>query len=486
MAVMMSCKNKGQQTVEASEADSVAVDSVLAELNDTTPLPTVLYYMNPQNMMVVYWTDSNEPKKDKDNAEYFNSIYSEWSTQNMFQRNAAGYTKMLMDDKLVDIKFVGEVTKNPDGKEMYGGELHGRPTIPSPGLKYAFANPKDAPKGDDWSNMYIIVHKDYLNSRKQLKIDYPDSEKPMPKAVVQKMEQKYGMKASHSMICSKIDGRYTQGFIQFVGEYKNAPKEPYNDYKRCLALEIIVDGDSIYTLESLGYYDEESKSCTWNADDGGDYCPTNISAAFEGPKGLELCYRHSAPESCTVGMYFPRNGVINELRYACYHVMVDEQEPLWNSEIAEMQRLYLKEGDGDKDYPLKKYYFIDIDNDGIDEVWMCDKDEHISALFTFKDRKPKLICAETPKMKASFFRMRDQKGAVKIAGSAGGPSIASELYIIKKSQVADRFFMMEVEGEITDAQLNGKTLTKWEAADYLDKQPMEPYKPYTYWIEKQE
>ena len=485
IAVMMSCKNKGQAS-EASGADSTAVDSVLAELNDTTPLPMMLYYMNPQNMMMVYWIDPTEPEKTKDNADFYNDIHNGWGVQNMFTRNAANYTKMLMDDKWVDIKFIGEVTKDPDGKTLYGGEMHGRPSIPSPGLKYAFANPKDAPKSDEWSNMYIVVHKDYLTSRKQLKIDYPDSEKPMPKAVVKKMEQKYGMTASHSQICSKIDGRYTQGFIQFVGEYKKAPKNPDNDYKKALALEVIIDGDSLYTLEVLGYYDEESKSCTWNADDGGDYCPTNIYAAFEGPKGLELCYRHSAPESCTVGMYLPRNGEINELEYACYHVMVDEQEPLWNKEIAEMQKLYLKESEARKDCPLKKFNFIDIDNDGIDEVWMRDKDENIGALFTFKDRKPQLICIETEKMKASFKRSNDGRGSVKIAGPAGGSSYATELYVLKKSQVVERFFMMEVEGEITDAELNGKTLTKWEAADYLDKTPSIDNKPYLFWQEKEE
>ena len=161
IAVMMSCKNKGQAS-EVSGADSTAVDSVLAELNDTTPLPMMLYYMNPQNMMMVYWIDPTEPEKTKDNADFYNDIHNGWGVQNMFTRNAANYTKMLMDDKWVDIKFIGEVTKDPDGKTLYGGEMHGRPSIPSPGLKYAFANPKDAPKSDEWSNMYIVVHKDYL------------------------------------------------------------------------------------------------------------------------------------------------------------------------------------------------------------------------------------------------------------------------------------------------------------------------------------
>ena len=38
MAVMISCKNKGAAG-DAADNDSTAVDSVMAELNDTTPLP---------------------------------------------------------------------------------------------------------------------------------------------------------------------------------------------------------------------------------------------------------------------------------------------------------------------------------------------------------------------------------------------------------------------------------------------------------------
>ena len=482
---MISCKNKGQAE-EAADTDSTAVDSVLAELNDTTPLPMFLYYMNPQYMQMVYWTNAEKPQKTEDNAEYYAEMLNSWGLQDIFHRNAAGYTKMLLDNKWVDIKFIGEQLKDPDGKVMYGGELHGRASIPSPGLRYAFVNDKDIPKGEFFGGMQVVVHKDYLTSRKQLKIDVPKGEKPMPKALVQQMEQKYGMKASHSLICSMIDGRYTQGFIQFVGEYKKAPKDPNNDYKKALALEVITDGDSIYVQERLGYYDEASKTCTWNADDGGDYCPTSIQAAFEGPKGLELCYCHGAPESVTVGMFFPRNGKLNELEYECYHALIDEQEPLWDKEIAEMQKLYLKDGNADKDCPLKKYDFLDIDNDEINEVWMCDKDERISALFTFKDRKPQLIGVETGKMKASFFRANDNKGAVRIAGPAGGASYATEFYVLRKSQVVDRFFMMELEGEITEAELNGKTLTKWEAAEFLDKSPSNEYKPYIYWKEKEQ
>lgn len=40
MAVMIGCKNKGA-AAEGSETDSTKVDSVMAELNDTTPLAHV-------------------------------------------------------------------------------------------------------------------------------------------------------------------------------------------------------------------------------------------------------------------------------------------------------------------------------------------------------------------------------------------------------------------------------------------------------------
>ena len=59
MAVMISCKNKGAAG-DAADNDSTAVDSVMAELNDTTPLPMFLYYMNPQYMQIVYWSNEGD------------------------------------------------------------------------------------------------------------------------------------------------------------------------------------------------------------------------------------------------------------------------------------------------------------------------------------------------------------------------------------------------------------------------------------------
>jgi hypothetical protein len=166
--------------------------------------------------------------------------------------------------------------------------------------------------------------------------------------------------------------------------------------------------------------------------------------------------------------------------------MIDEQTPLWKKDIAQLRKLYLTDSNARKEHPLTKYRFLDIDGDDIEEIWMRDKDDNIGALFTFKDRKPQLIAVETEKMKAMFYQPVNKKGYVKIAGPAGGPSYATELYAIKGSQVVERFAMMELEGEITDAELNGKTLTKWEAADYLDKTSSNKNDIYLYWTEIQQ
>ena len=470
---MISCKNKGQAAGE-TDADSSAAS---VEQQDTTPLPMFLYYMNPSYMQTIYWTGVEEPKKDKDNAEYFDGMYASWSLQEMSRRNAAGYTKMLVDDnKWVDIKYIGELLKNPDGEVMYGGELHSRPAIPSPGLKYALVNPKDAPKRDyEYGEFYIIVHQDYLKTRKVLKIEIPKNVKPMPKAVIKQMEEKYGMKAGRSMICSTIDGRYTQGFIQFNGEFKNAPKDKDRDYKKALALEVVADGDKVYAFEELGYYETEGGYCTWNADDGGEYCPTSICAAFEGPDGLELCYEHGAPESSTVGIFRVRDGQLTQTEYECYHRLIDESTPLWKKDIAQLKKLFASSSKGS----LDKYQFLYLDEDNIEEIWMRSDDDNHGAVFTFKDGKPQLVAIEDDKTGIAFYQ-GNGKGYVKIT-SEDGSFRTTKLYAIKGSQVVERFSMKDLDGEITESKLNGKTLTKWEAADYLDKLPLNEYKVYPYW-----
>ena len=113
LCVMAACKNNKVQGSEL-DADSTLADSVAIaeEPQDTTPKPMFLYSLDKDYMQMVYWTGIEEPQKDKDNAEYFDGMHTSWSLQEGFRRNAAQYTKMLVgDNKMVDIKFIGEQLK---------------------------------------------------------------------------------------------------------------------------------------------------------------------------------------------------------------------------------------------------------------------------------------------------------------------------------------------------------------------------------------
>ena len=478
--LLVACGNKTKAAENDTDSTAVSDTAAVMEQKETVPLPMFLYYFNPGHMQVVYWTSYEEPKKDKDkdNAEYFDEMHSNWALQNGVRTHAAEYTKMVDGSKLIDIKYVDEVLKNPDGEVMYGGELHSRPTIPSPGLRYALVNPKDAPKREyDFGEMFLILHRDYLKTRKMLKVSDVEGGKGLPQTVVKQMEKKYGMKAERSTLCCKIDGRYTFGIIQFQGEYKNAKSK--EDYKRALALEVLIDGDKIYPCEILGYFD--NGYCTWNADDGGEYFPSDLLAVFEGPDGLELCFEHGAPESRTVGMMYLRDGKLNRQEYTVYHALIDEQTPVWKKDIARMRELYREDDSSDdNDYDLTKKRLIDLDGDGVDEVWLRAKDDKHGAFFTYKNGKVELIGVEDGRMTPTFYQTKDGKGYLKISGAAGGPSWYSEIYELKNSRVVHTLTVLEVYGEIDECGMDGKDISKEKCQAYRNALPA-TMDPYIYW-----
>ena len=165
MALAASCTNKGQ-TASGADSDSLAVDSLdslVAEVRDTTPKPMFLYYFDPANMQVVYWTEGKKVDREwfeKNNMlDYYEGALRTWERFDAYRRNATGYTLMLLDGgKSVAIRCVGEQLTNPDGEDLYPGELHTRTTIPSPGMKYALVDPKQAPHNEYFAQFYIIVH----------------------------------------------------------------------------------------------------------------------------------------------------------------------------------------------------------------------------------------------------------------------------------------------------------------------------------------
>ena len=485
MALVAGCTNKGQ-TAGGADSDSLAVDSldsVVAEVRDTTPKPMFLYYFDLDHMQVVYWTEGQKPDRDwyqkNDMLEYYDAACQTWERFDAYRRNAAGYTQMLLDNgKSVAIRCIGEQLKNPDGEDIYPGELHTRPTIPSPGMKYALVNPKDAPHGEFFAELYVIVHEAYMQNHKRLttKLESPfDAGKPLPKAVIKQLEEQYGMKTDHSELAYTIGDRYQYGVLQFK------PKD-----KKVFALEVVTDGDKVYSYPVEGHYDESDANSTWNVDDGGEYASSSIGAAFEGPEGLEFTYEHRAPESATVGMFYLRDGKLVRDELEVYHQMVDESRPLWKKDIATLRKLYLEDDPHEnKYYKLTKYRWIDIDEDDNEELWMRDADDKHGAFFTIKGNDIRLIGVETDKLHPSFTQVRDGKGWLCISGSAGGPAVFSQVYELQKSQVVHRLTALEVYGELDECTFDGKPFAKDKYAVYMKSLPVSR-DPYLYWAEIQE
>lgn len=466
MAVLFSCKNQGQTTSDASNdsVDVEEVDEAIVETNDTTPLPMFLMGCDKKYSQMLYWAELEEPKKDPEYAEYFDAWHSSWALQEMFRRNRANYTNLLVDDdKFVKIKYVDEVLKDPDGNTPSIGERHGREEIPSLCARF------DVGKHDGC----IIVTDSYLESRKLMPVKFFEyqwgKEKPLPAEVVKQLGEKYGMKVERSVLLCKIGDDYTYGTIQFKGAYKNAPKDKYDpDRQSALALDVLVKGDKVIVNEQLGYYDPDY-GATWNADDEGLYVGCDPLAAFEGPNGLEICYMRNAPESSTVGMFFEQEDKLLEREYECYHNMIDEEIPVWKKDFETMRKMYYADEMGDKDVKLTKWShcYIDYDNEWI---WLSDEDESNGAFFTRKDGKFTLIAIENPNLQPS----ESEKNGIhylKLAGPAGGPSWQQEIHAFKDGKRIWKLNVLEVEGEINGCSLNDKEISIEEGAKYLDQVP---------------
>ena len=469
MAITIGCKNKGQ-TAEAEEKDSLAtaVDSLIAE--DNTPLPMFLMQQDEgKYLLMLYWANIEEPQKTDDNADWFDEWHQSWALQDMFRRNAEAYTNLITDKGVVKVKFVDEVLKDPDGNTPSIGEIHGRDDIPSLCARYEFVNPKDA-KG---RYVDLVVTDSYLETRQRLDIDYVEASwskpKPLPEAVAKQLEQKYGMKIERMRLCATIGQDYLWGSVQFKGEYKDAPKDKYNqDSKSALALDVLVKGDEVFVNEEIGYYDPEYGP-TWNADDGGEYVGCDITAAFEGPRGVELFYRRLAPESTAVGMFTISDNKLVRLNYETYHNMIDEEIPVWKKDIAQMETIYHAHEDGDKDVRLTKWShcFIDYQNEWI---WLRDKDDKNGAFFIRDNDKFTLVAIENPKLKPS----RAEKDGIcylKLAGPAGGPSWQQEIHAFQNGKRIWTLNVLEVEGELSGCSLDGQDISVDEGRAYLESVP---------------
>ena len=448
-----------------------------------TPPPMFLLGSNNGMMQMVYWCYQEEPQLDAEYPEYFEEAHRAWEIQEQFRRNVSKYTKLIVDGtKTLDVKYVDEIFLNPDGEEILPGELHGNPQIPSAGARFTLkGNPKmnmDEVAGN------VVVTDSYLTSHKLLNIQpaTTDEEVPLPAAVIRKMEEQYGMKAELSKKTYIIGDRYTYGVMQFEGEYKNSARKKHNPNEMsALALEIIIDGDKIYSYPVEGWYDPEF-GCTWNADDGGEYYPSNIAAAFEGPQGVELCFLHWAPESATTGILTLNNGKLDRQEYAVYHSLIDEQIPVWKKDIEEMKKLYIAEDPGENEnVNLTKWAHVFIDYMG-EQIWISDEAEENGAFFSREGDKFELIGTVRGNFKPSFPKSRDGNCYLVISGPAGGPSYYTEIFKFKNGTVIERFNGLQVYGELDGCALNGKEISVEQGKAYMQAVP-EAQEPFIYWNE---
>ena len=449
-------------------------------------LPPMFLLSTDNNMMqMVYWCNLNEPQPDPDFADEYDAWHQEWELQDLFRRNASKYTKLMVNDtKTMDVKYVDEILLNPDGEEMYTAELHGRPEIPSPGARFAL--PGYSKLNEDELPGIIIVTDDYLATHKPLtikpfEVGEDDVEKLFPSSVLTQMEEKYAMTVSDATRCCIIGDRYTYGVLQFEGAYRNAKTKREPGQLSSLALEIITHGDKIYEYPVEGYYDPDYGPI-WNADDGGIYFPGRIVAAFEGPQGLELCYIHQAPESATTGIMTLNNGELNLQRIGVYHVLFDENIPVWKKDIEEMKRIYIDDDPGENEsVKLTKWAHVFIDYDG-EQIWISDEAEENGAFFNRKDGKFELIGTVRGNFKPSFPESRNGNHYLVISGPAGGPSYYTEIFKLRDGKVIERFNGLEVYGELDGCALNGEQISVEQGKAYMKAVPA-AIEPYIFWTE---
>lgn len=448
--------------------------------NGTTNPPMFLMSSSNGMGLMVYWEDLKEPVKNEDNEEFFDQMHQDWALQDQFRRNASQYTKLIINGTITsNVKYVDEVLLNPDGDPMYFGELHGRQEIPSPGARFSLLSGEPL-SADEHGG--ILVTDSYLATHKPMDIRpaMEDGVLPLPDNVIKEMENAYGMKVEKSTQSYIIGDRYIYGVLQFQGEYKDSKRKKHEpDEKSSLALEIIIDGSNIYSYPVEGYYFPD-EGPIWNADDGGEYFPSIIAAAFEGPQGPEFCFIHWAPESATTGMLFIRDGKLDRQRYAVYHSLIDEDIPVWKKDIEEMKRLYVDEDPGENEgIELTKWAHVFIDWEG-EQIWISDNEEENGAFFSREDGKLKLIAVVRPNLKPSFPESQNGNNYLMLSGPAGGPSYYYEIYKLQNGKVIESFNALEVYGEFDSCALNGKEISIEQGKAYMNAVP-EAREPFIFW-----
>ena len=142
-----------------------------------------------------------------------------------------------------------------------------------------------------------------------------------------------------------------------------------------------------------------------------------------------------------------------------------------SEQFAMMQTLYEDAEDDHGWMPLCKWQYVDLDGDGINEIWMRDRDEEYGAMFSLADGTVSLIGIETDRFGAYTLEQQDGKGYFCKGGPAGGPSYYTEIVTVKDSRVVEQFNQLQVYEDIDGAALNGKEIGQDEARAYMEALP---------------
>lgn len=481
---LASCVNK---TKEPAVADVSVIDetldeqsdSSLIEVPDTASLPMFVLGNDRGCKLMVYWDQFNKPEKADTTDVWAGGIYTEWFVQDMFRRNRTHYTNLITGDSTVKMTYVDEVLKAPEGYETRIGELNHRVGISSICARY-----KAAKKGQRISKeSCVIVTDSYLHSHRQLAVssfsDQGENVKPLPAKTIKQLEEHYGLKASRSVLTATIIDRaakqdtahadstiWSWGAVQFEGEYKKARKNPDDPHSfATLALDVLTDGTHIYVNEEIGNQDG------WIIEDEGKYIPCSIAAAFMGPQGIELCYKFITAENYTIGLVRPRGDSLNFVKYGSYS-FIDEEWPLmneWGEDLTLMDHLYHADKRSKSEVQLVKWAHGYIDNEN-EWVWMRDHNDTNGAFFLRRDDKLTLIGVENHNFRP--YACQDGKTTYLILqGKVGESSWVREIHIIKNGMETGIFSCLEVDDEMEECSLNGKSLTKEQGQKFLNKIP---------------
>ena len=104
-------KKATAEKVTVVEKATVVEKKTIEEKPQPAPnddVPTFMYYIDKDNMKVVYWSQLDNTEETDDSYKMQQSV----------QANAQKYTKMIIDNKVVDVKFLKEELKDNDGYDF--------------------------------------------------------------------------------------------------------------------------------------------------------------------------------------------------------------------------------------------------------------------------------------------------------------------------------------------------------------------------------